>query len=350
MKSMDRPFQLRPPFSSMKTYLPLLLIPSLLPFTLQAQVSEAPVPTAEKPKLTDQQVTSVLGQLKVLEADILAKRGTSLSSIMAKLNDGMASDAAAQKLYTECELVVNSERKQESKAEARARAEQLERRLEGGKGKGAATADEGDPALGIRLGLRYLIMTLEAHEAKEEEFKKMVPKLQTYIQDLVASAPKLKGRALAMINRVCSEGSPVVEAFQLDRYLEREGWSKSPTAIGAMYNETILKIAESDSKDSLPTLWDSRIMAEAAFRKENMTVPEHALWLQNELPALRWERSTYLYEKGPSAINAMGDMLKNIKENPGHPDAPKWVQQLRQLVNQSSPTPVSSEAEKPTSN
>jgi hypothetical protein len=334
----------------MKTYLPLLILPSLLPLTLLAQAPEVTTPTVEKPKLTDQQVTSVLGQLKVLEADILAKRGTSLSSIMAKLNDGLASDAAAQKLYTECELVVNSERKEESKAEARARAEQLERRLEGGKGKGAATTDEGDPALGIRLGLRYLIMTLEAHEAKEEEFKKMVPKLQTYIQDLVASAPKLKGRALAMINRVCNQGSPVVEAFQLDRYLEREGWSNNPTAIGAMYNETILAIAEADAKDSLPGLWDSRIIAEAAFRKENMTVPEHALWLQNELPALRWERSAYLYEKGPSAINAMGDMLKNIKENPGHPDAPNWVQQLRQLVNQSAPTPVSSEADKPASN
>lgn len=334
----------------MKTFRSLLLIPSLLPLSLSAQVAGETAVVAEKAKLTDQQVTSVLGQLKVLEADILAKRGTSLTSIMAKLNEGMASDAAAQKLYTECELVVNSERKEETKAEARARAEQLERRLEGGKGKGGGTTDEGDTALGIRLGLRYLIMTLEAHEAKEEEFKKMVPKLQSYIQDLVASAPKLKGRALGMVNRVCGQGSPVVEAFQLDRYLEREGWSNNPIAIGAMYNQTLIVLAEADAKDSLPALWDSRIVAEAAFRKENMTVPEHALWLQNELPALRWERATYLYEKGPSAINAMGDMLKNIKENPGHADAPNWVQQLRQLVNEASPTPVSSEADKPAAN
>jgi hypothetical protein len=343
----------------MKTYLPLLLIPSLLPLTLAAQTpatAEVTAPVAEKPKLTDQQVLSVLGQLKVLEADILAKRGTSLSSILIKLNEGMASDAAAQKLYTECELVVNSERKEETKAEARARAEQLERRLEGGKGKGGggggggSSADEGDTALGIRLGLRYLIMTLEAHEAKEEDFKKMVPKLQTYIQDLVASAPKIKGRAFGMINRVCGQGSPIVDAFQLDRYLAREDWSNNPTNIGEMYGTTILKLAESEAKDSLPALWDARILAEAAFRKENMTAPEHALWLQNELPALRWERATYLYESGPSAINAMGDMLKNIKENPGHADAPSWVKQLRLLVNESAPTPVSSESDKPATN
>lgn len=342
----------------MKNTLSILLVSSLLPVSLPAQAPEETVPAVEKPKLTDQQVLSVLGQLKVLEADILAKRGTSLSSILTKLNEGMASDAAAQKLYTECELVVNSERKEESKAEARARAEQLERRLENGKNKGGGggTVDEGDSALGIRLGLRYLIMTLEAHESKDEDFKKMVPKLQTYIQDLVASAPKLKGRALGMVNRVSGQGSPVVEAFQLDRYLQREAWSNNATAIGSMYDTTILKMAETDAKDSLPSLWDARILAEAAFRKENMTEPEHALWLQNELPALRWNRATYLYESGPSAINAMADMLKNIKENPGHADAPDWVQQLRQLVNESSSTPVSgaaptgTEAEKPAAN
>ncbi|MCX6853448.1 MAG: hypothetical protein NTV80_00925, partial [Verrucomicrobia bacterium] len=99
----------------MKNTLSILLVSSLLPVSLHAQAPEETVSAVEKPKLTDQQVLSVLGQLKVLEADILAKRGTSLSSILTKLNEGMGSDAAAQKLYTECELVVNSERKEESK-------------------------------------------------------------------------------------------------------------------------------------------------------------------------------------------------------------------------------------------
>jgi hypothetical protein len=40
----------------------------------------------------------------------------------------------------------------------------------------------------------------------------------------------------------------------------------------------------------------------------------------------------------------MADMLKLIKDNPAHADAPKWVKELRMLVNQSSPTQVSSEA------
>jgi hypothetical protein len=326
----------------MKPILSFLL--TVLPLTLNAQTTPTAPPAAEVPKLTEAQVNNVLGQLKILEADILSKRGSNLSSILARLNEGVASDQAATKLYTDCELIVNSERKGEGKAEARARAEQVEKALERKSKAGSKADDDGDSALGIRFGLRYLIMSLEAHEAKEEEFKKMVPKLQSYINDLVAAAPKLKGRAFGMVSRVCSGNSAIIEAFQLERYLNRQGWDKNPTNIGGMYTNTILPIAAVDAKDSLPSLWDARINADGAFRKENMTEPEFILWGQNELPTLRWERATYLYEKGPSAINAMADMLKLIKDNPAHADAPKWVKELRMLVNQSSPTQVSSEA------
>lgn len=331
----------------MKSTLKLLL--AFFPIILNAQTpAEAPpAVTDEKPKLTDAQVSNVLTQLKTLEADILAKRGSNLSSILSKLNAGISSDQAATKLYTDCEVLVNSERKDESKAEARARAEQVERSMERkGKSGGGGTTDEGDTALGIRFGLRYLIMTLEAHEAKDEDFKKMVPKLQNYINELVAAAPKLKGRAFGMINRVCGNGSPIIEAFQIERYLNRQGWSNSATNIGAMYNTTILPIAAEEDKDSLPALWDARINAEGAFRKENMTEAEYLLWGQNDLPVIRWERASYLYEKGPSAINAMAEMLKLIKDNPSHADAPAWVKELRSLINESSPTPVSTEAVK----
>ncbi len=308
--------------------------------TLYAQTPAAPAEPA--PKLTEAQVNSVLEQLKTLETQILNQRGSNLSSILAKLNAAISSDQAAIKFYTDCDVLVNSERKDASKTEARQRAEQIERNMER-KAKAGAGADdlEGDNGIALRLGLRYLILTLEAHEAKEDDFKKMIPKLQSYIQDLVASAPKLKGRAFGMIGRACGANSPIVEAYQLDRYLVREHWSRDPVNIGGMYQSTLFHFAESDAKDSLPTLWDSRINNEAAFRKEQMTEAEYILWLQNELPAMRWERASYLYEKGPSVINAMADMLKIIKDFPAHADAPKWVSDLRTKVNESAAVPPS---------
>jgi hypothetical protein len=320
----------------MKTVFLLMLAASAA--TLSAQTPAAPAEPA--PKLTEAQVNTVLDQLKALEADILAKRGSNLSSILAKLNSAIASDQAAIKFYTECDVLVNSERKEASKTEARQRAEQIEKNMERKAKAGAGADDEqGDNGIALRLGMRYLILTLEAHESKEEEFKKMIPKLQSYIQDLVASAPKLQGRALGMINRACGPNSPIVEAYQLDRYLNRQHWSRDPINIGGMYQSTLFYLAESEAKDSLPTLWDSRINNEGAFRKEQMSEPEYILWLQNELPAMRWERATHLYEKGPSVINAMADMLKVIKEFPAHPDAPKWVAELRTRVNESAAVP-----------
>lgn len=310
----------------------------------------APKPVAEVPKLTEAQVSNVLTQLKELENQILQMRGNNLSTVLTKLRAGLASDQAATSLYLECDRLVNSERKEADKAEARRRQEAMERNIDrkgGGGGGGAKADDEGEFALAIRFGLQYLIMTLEAHEAKDEDFKKMVPKLQSYIQELVAAAPKLKGRSANYLNTALTGRNPIIEAFQLERFLEREGWSTRPMDFGSMYSQTILPLAEEENKESLPALWDARINAEGAFKKENMPEPEFILWTQNQVPALRWARARYLYEKGPSPINAMADMLKLIKENPNHPDAPGWVKELRTMVNEASPTPVSESAEKP---
>lgn len=326
----------------MKSAILLMLASATILSAQSPAASETPA-AAAAPKLTEAQVNSVLDQLKVLEADILAKRGSNLSAVLAKLSSAIASDQAAIKFYTDCDVLVNSERKEASKSEARQRAEQVEKNMERKSKAGAGSGDEeGDNGIALRLGLRYLMLTLEAHEAKDDDFKKMVPKLQSYIQDLVASAPKLHGRAFGVINRACAPNSPVVEAYQLDRYLNREHWSRDPSNIGGMYQATLFYIAEAEAKDSLPTIWDSRINNEAAFRKEQMSEPEYILWLQNELPALRWDRAAYLYENGPSVINAMADMLKVIKEFPAHADAPKWVNQLRLKVNESAAVPTSS--------
>ncbi|MES2594691.1 MAG: hypothetical protein V4662_05125 [Verrucomicrobiota bacterium] len=328
----------------MKSTLLLTLLSSAA--LLQAQT---PTPTAaptspEKPKLTEAQVSNVLTQLKELEKTILTQRGSTLSSILAKLNEAIASDGAAIKFFTDCDVLVNSERKEASKAEARQRAEMVERNMER-KSKAGASADdeEGDTALALRLGLRYLMLTLEAHEAKDEDFKKMVPKLQAYVADLVASAPKLKGRAMTTLNRVCGGNSPVIQAFELDRYLARPHWSRNPADFGGMYGQTLLFVAKTESPESLGPLWDSRINNEAAFRKEQMAQPEYELWLKNELPALRWDRATFLYQDGPSPVAGMADMLKVIKDYPWHADAPAWVQQLRTSVNDSSATPATTD-------
>jgi len=326
----------------MKAALFLTLLSGTAVLHAQTPAPAAPPEAPEKPKLTEAQVNSVLTQLKDLEKSILAQRGMTLSSILDKLSQAIASDQAAINFYTDCDVLVNSERKEGNKAEARQRAEQVKGNMERkGKPGGSADDEEGDQGLALRLGLKYLMLTLEAHEAKDEDFNKMVPKLQAYIQELVGASAKLKGRALAMVNRVSGGNSPVVEAYQLERFLARPHWSRNATEFGGMY-ETLFHVAEEESPEKLPELWTARINAEGTFRKEQMAGPEYELWLKDELPALHWDRATYLYEKGPSTINAMADMLKTIKDYPAHPDAPAWVATLRTFVNDSSAVPATS--------
>lgn len=324
-------------------FLPSALLAVCLGSFASAQAPVAPAAPKPAQTLTDAQVTTVLSQLKELESKILEMRGNNLTTILSRLRAAMATDQTAMNLFLDCDNIVNSERKEVDKSDARARRDQMERQTKGG--GGGKNNDEGDFGFAVRLGIQYLILTLEAHEAKDEDFKKMVPKLQEYIQALVAAAPKLKGRASGYLNNALSNSNAIIDAFKLERYLNRKGWSTRPTDIGSMYIQTLLPIAEETNKENLPALWDARINAEGIFRKERSTAPEFELWTQNELPVIRWQRAVYLYEKGPSSINALADMLKLIRENPGHANAPIWVKSMRELVNQSAPEQQSANLE-----
>lgn len=211
--------------------------------------------------------------------------------------------------------------------------------------KNGGVKDEGDFGFAVRLGLQYLVLTLEAHETKDEDFKNMAPKLQEYITALVASAPKLKGRASNYLNSSLSGANPIVDAFSLSRFLNRENWSTRPMDLGSMYQQTLLPIAKTEKPESLAGLWDARIANELTFKKENLFPAEYELWGQQELPTLRWQRASYLYQNSPTPVNALADMLKVIKEHPSHPDAPKWVEELRKLVSPAAPAQASSGTE-----
>lgn len=320
------------------------------PFSASAQTSapvpETPIPSA--PVLTPQQVAAINTQLKELEAQIQRMRGDNLGMILQKLRNAASSDAAAMSLYEDCEKLVNIERKDVAREDAKRAEERIERTADKRAGGAADEKQNGDLATAIRVQLQYLILTLEAHEAKDPA--KMVPKLEAYVQELVGKAEKLRGRALGFLGAGFGGGGGgraqgggavgvggggrniFVEAFQLQRYLSVEDWTNQPTDFGGMWTRTILPVLEKEKKDDLPAKYDQRINAEGAFRKGCMPEPEYLLWVQNELPALRWERAQYLFERGPSAVNAMADMLKVVKENPAHPDAPEWLKSLRDLV------------------
>lgn len=303
-----------------------------------AQTPDTPPTPAERPSvaLTPEQIAMITKQLTELEGQIDKMRNDTLGSVLQKLRAAVGSDAAALALYTDCEKLVNVERKELDRDEAKRAAERIEREKER---RGTDEKDQGDAAMAIRLQLQYLILTLEAHEAKNRAT--LIPKLQAYIQDVLANAPKLKGRAFGQLGGdLRGDRNPIVAAFQIQRYLQTEKWTTRPADIAGMWTQTIFPWYLDNKPSELSTLWDNRLTAEATLLKAIMPEAEYALWLQNEYPALRWDRAEYLVMKGPTPVNALADMLKLIKEFPGHPDAPKWLKSMRAYVETSTDSPA----------
>ena len=306
----------------------------ILPFALLALAFTFPIsaqdtPPSEKPKLTPEQIANITQQLIALETEIQRVRGDSLGQILTKLRAAAASDAAAMKLFDECVELVTVERKDLDSDEAKRVSERNERNSEG---RGSVDEDrDGDFATAVRLQLQFIVLTLEAHDTKDKGT--MQPKIQSYVQDLLAAAPKLKGRALQHLRSDLKNGNPVVEAFRLDPYLDADDWSPTPGNLGAIWAATVLPWYLVEKPEELATQWDNRITGEATLRQAYMPEPEYALWLQTDLPTLKWERAEYLYQNGPTPINAMADMLKIIKEYPVHANSPKWLEKLRMLVD-----------------
>lgn len=296
-------------------------------------------------QLKPEQISSVLKQLEELEKTILAQRGSSLSTVIQRLRAAASSDAAALSLVAECDQIVNVERK-EGDREAE---EDAERRKENQKRRQQETDREdveknGDATLALRLGLEFLALTLEARQATD--LATMMPKVQAYHQSLIASAPKLRGRSGDGLMRPISAdrggGSPiglVISALQLAPYVEVENWPSSPGDVIQHYDRLVFQSARRYKPEELGTHWDAAINTENAFRKARMFEGEYALWLQNDLPALRWQRAQDIVRHSGNPVAGLADMLNLIKAHPAHPSSPAWVTELRSIVKPAEEQP-----------
>jgi hypothetical protein len=283
-------------------------------------------------------VEAISKQLAEIEKQVQELRGSTLTTVMTKLRSAAASEAAALNFYLDCEKLVNVERKDLDKSEERQRKEQMERNAER-RGDKKSEEQDGDLGLAVKLHIEYLLLTLEAHETKEADREKLLPKLQAFIQELLSKADKLKGRSGALLGRDVS-GGVIAQAYQIERFLEgKQGWTTRPTDIGGMYDLFILPQFKEQKADALAAQYDARITAEGTLKKGQLPEPEFQIWMQQELPELKWNRANYLLRNGPTPVNALKDMLDHIKAYPGHPNAPMWLAEMRQAVDPGTAAP-----------
>jgi len=318
------------------------LLPLFASLVLHAQEAPAPVsPSQIQGQLKPEQVSSVLKQLEELEKTILTQRGTSLSSIIQRLRTAASSDAGALGLVAECDEIVNVQRKEgdrQAKEDAERRQEAQKRRQQGTDKNDIEK--NGDATLALRLNLEYLALSLEAWQT--DDLASMVPKLQAFHQTLIASAAKLRGRAGESLQRPAGGGNPlglVVSALQLEAYLQKENWPTSPGDILQHYQRLIIPPIRRHKPEELGAIWDTALNMEGSFRKGRMFEGEYALWMQNDLPALRWQRAQDIVRNSGNPITGLADMLNLIKTHPSHPSSASWVNELRSLVKPAEEQP-----------
>ncbi len=323
----------------MRTFCLLTLFVGLI---VQAQEPPSQVsPSQIQGQLKPEQISSVLKQLEELERTILSQRGSSLSSIIQRLRSAASSDAAALSFIAECDEIVNVQRKEgdrQAKEDAQRRQEAQKRRQQGMDKEDVEK--NGDATLALRLSLEYLALSLEAWQTSD--LATMVPKLQAFHQTLIASAPKLRGRAGESLQRGGGGGNQlglVVSALQLEPYLQKENWPNSPGDILLHYQRLIIPPIRRENPDELGAIWDTALNAEGAFRKARMFEGEYALWMQNDLPALRWQRAQDIVRHSSNPVTGLAEMLNLIKAHPSHPSSANWVKELRSLVKPAEEEP-----------
>ena len=311
---------------------------ALLSPALSQENKDAP-PAPTTPLLTQAQVANVLKQLEDLEKSIQSQRSSSLGAIIQKLRAAASSDAAAINFVTACEKLVNVERKDGDRKDAK----KLDQKKEAEKRepRGAEAEKEGDFGTALRLCMEYLALSLEVRDVKD--LSTVIPKITTFHQTMISQGKKIKGKAGEMLMQSIGGGGnrrggttgeirSIVEAYQLDQYLHREGWPAVPGDIIDMYDKVIIAAAREKKKDDMPTLWDTALNTEATLRRVRLADGDYSVWESSIYPNLRWQRATDLALTGPSPVNGMADMLKVIKDYPNHPNAPDWVKQLRTMV------------------
>jgi len=336
----------------MKQILSALL---LCPLVLSAQQA-ATAPTAgEAPKLTIEQIANITKQLDQIETQITKNRTDSMGGALSKFKQAMAGDKELLDLYLACYKLENFDRKDLKQAD-----------FQDWKDRNDAQLKDKDFLIGLRMQLEYLILSVQAQDTKD--MGTIIPTLQAYIPKAInAIEETVKRNASGAVedknknpnnNNRPRQGGPGAQvlnmlrggnvrntvfskAFQLDDFLKKDDWEYEPMNIAGVYTKVIFPYYEEKKPAEIPALWETRITAELVLRKATMSETEYQIYYKENQPRLYWAKANYLLNHNITAVLALADMLKIVRDNPTHPDATVWLDELRQSVNKARPAEVS---------
>ncbi len=258
-----------------------------------------------------------------MENVVNEKRLSNRKSAVDAFRAASASNKSAYEFYLACSKELKFTRADARESEYREWRERQESRLKN---------DESMTAL--RLQLQWLVITLRYAEGVELET--LIPEVETFVSNIVANSEEL-GSA----NRILME--PVnrtifAEAYELNQSLKIENWAYAPGNYQDVYNTVILPFYREEKPDLLPAAWDKKIQLEKYLIESTKEDDKIAMdkWVNEKTPRLYWAKSTDIFQHGHEN-QAITTMMGILRQQSDHPDATRWIQQLKNLLQSTAP-------------
>lgn len=299
-------------------------------------------------KLTMEQTASILRQLEQIDSAIAKNRDSTLGGALARCIKAESSQKDTMDLYMNCYRFEHFDKLNLTAKDFTEWAKNNEDKLK-----------DAEFLYGLWLQLEYLVICIKAQDA--ENLTPLIGSLQNFIQKAVVAVQnassnspdgplkdKPKGGSVK-IPRKSATGQLVArlrenvrqsefsKALQLKNFLKREDWEYEPLALGDIYEKIILPYYLEKKPADLAGQWDNRIKAELALKQALSTEAEYALFFKEQQPVMIWKKSKYLLEHNITPVPALASMLQVVRENPTHANAPDWVREVRQAVNNAQP-------------
>jgi len=110
-----------------------------------------------------------------------------------------------------------------------------------------------------------------------------------------------------------------------------ETWESRPGALEGILNTNIRPIWRRTRDPRLLATWDLQLQTEERLATENQPARQAEIFARTAKPTLLFQRAQDLAVLG-QPNRAIRETLQVVRQHPAHPDAPQWIDQLRQWL------------------
>jgi hypothetical protein len=188
----------------------------------------------------------------------------------------------------------------------------------------------------LRAHLQYLALSLEFLAIQDKEPQKILPKLDAYMKMVMMLQIPDRGPGRDLMDRGLAQ-SVFVQNLDLSQEIGKlKNWEQVPRNVRGMEEATFLPLLRQHAKEQLLPYWDQKIQRETVAAQSEALASKAEDFRLNRLPKLQWSRAEdqLLIGQGEAAYKAMFGIIKN---NPAHPDFPKWASTLQTYLEASLP-------------